>query len=69
MTQPMLSEQDCRLLPAGICVVQYNWMFTGAAYYIAGSYKQPEKSMLSAPGGVTPVAIWHIKPKEVANAD
>jgi hypothetical protein len=43
-------------------------MYTGAAYYIAGSYKQPEKSMLSAPGGKTPVAIWHIKPKEVTNA-
>jgi hypothetical protein len=64
MTKPMLSEQDCKLLPAGICVVQYNWPFSGPAYYIAGSYKQPEKFMLSAlSSGTTPVAIWHIKPK------
>jgi len=68
MTQTMLTDQDCKLFPAGICVLQYNWQYSGPAYYVAGKYKEPQKSMMQALTGVTPVCIWHIKPKEVANA-
>ena len=64
----MLIPEHYELMPNGISVVQYNWTLIGTRYYVAGSYKNPQKSMMEALTGVTPVCIWHIKPKEVTNA-